>query len=246
LELTSSRLKCPGSQNSSEPIDGERIKKQLDKLEVQTRIKRKKSADGSDVCSDDDNPRTKTIREGEDYLDDDIGLSNIDAQTYTVYAPRICNHVCLKPHPDKLVETTSLHSVSTTFRPAVSVKLSLPSRALIDGLLTNILVELYFRSLAQHESYIPNGRRCGFYMGDGAGVGKGRQQAAIIFHNFLHGWRKALWISMSAYLIDDARRDVREIGTAISLNATTSSRSVRAKPYQCDQEYSFALTPSLP
>ena len=39
-----------------------------------------------------------------------------------------------------------------------------------------------------------------------------RLQAAVIWHNFNHGRRRALWLSVSADLIDDARRDLDDIG----------------------------------
>ncbi len=49
--------------------------------------------------------------------------------------------------------------------------------------------------------------RRGFFLGDGTGCGKGRQVAAIILDHWLRGRRRALWISKSDALIEDARRD---------------------------------------
>ena len=54
--------------------------------------------------------------------------------------------------------------------------------------------------------------RQGWMLGDGTGCGKGRQAAAVILDRWLRGATKALWISQSARLLDDARRDWREIG----------------------------------
>lgn len=54
--------------------------------------------------------------------------------------------------------------------------------------------------------------RKGFFLGDGAGVGKGRQLAGIIYENFLQGRRRHIWISVSADLHLDARRDLDDIG----------------------------------
>jgi predicted RNA methylase len=54
--------------------------------------------------------------------------------------------------------------------------------------------------------------RTGFMLGDGTGCGKGRQGAAIILDNWLKGRKRALWISMSSALIEDARRDWMSIG----------------------------------
>ncbi len=54
--------------------------------------------------------------------------------------------------------------------------------------------------------------RRGFMIGDGTGVGKGRQSAAIILDNWLQGRRKAVWISKSDKLIEDAQRDWSALG----------------------------------
>lgn len=48
--------------------------------------------------------------------------------------------------------------------------------------------------------------------GDGAGVGKGRTVAGVIFENYLKGRKKALWISVSNDLKYDAERDLNDIG----------------------------------
>jgi predicted RNA methylase len=54
--------------------------------------------------------------------------------------------------------------------------------------------------------------RRGFFLGDGTGCGKGRQVAAIILDHCLRGRRRALWISKSDALIEDARRDWSALG----------------------------------
>lgn len=52
------------------------------------------------------------------------------------------------------------------------------------------------------------------FIGDGAGVGKGRTIAGIIFENYLRGRKKAIWISVSNDLKYDAERDLRDIGAS--------------------------------
>jgi hypothetical protein len=42
------------------------------------------------------------------------------------------------------------------------------------------------------------GAGAGFFIGDGAGVGKGRQIAGIIMDNYARGRRQAVWLSTSA------------------------------------------------
>jgi hypothetical protein len=54
--------------------------------------------------------------------------------------------------------------------------------------------------------------RCGFLLGDGAGMGKGRTLAAFCYENIMRGRTKHLWISVSGDLYQDAKRDLRDLG----------------------------------
>ena len=54
--------------------------------------------------------------------------------------------------------------------------------------------------------------RRGFFLGDDTGTGKGRQVAAIIIDNILQGRKRAIWLSESENLIQDARRDWTDLG----------------------------------
>ncbi|MBM3655297.1 MAG: methylase, partial [Alphaproteobacteria bacterium] len=54
--------------------------------------------------------------------------------------------------------------------------------------------------------------RRGWFLGDGTGCGKGRQVAGVILDNWLKGRRRALWISKSDKLIEDAQRDWSALG----------------------------------
>ena len=54
--------------------------------------------------------------------------------------------------------------------------------------------------------------RRGWMLGDGTGAGKGRQVAAIMLDHWLRGRRRALWLSQSDKLVEDARRDWRALG----------------------------------
>ncbi|MDE0006189.1 MAG: strawberry notch family protein, partial [Rhodospirillaceae bacterium] len=56
--------------------------------------------------------------------------------------------------------------------------------------------------------------RRGWMLGDGTGCGKGRQVAAIILDRWLRGTRRALWLSASDKLLEDARRDWAALGGA--------------------------------
>ena len=54
--------------------------------------------------------------------------------------------------------------------------------------------------------------RRGWMLGDGTGCGKGRQVAAIVLDNWLRGRKRALWLSQSDKLLEDARRDWCAVG----------------------------------
>ena len=54
--------------------------------------------------------------------------------------------------------------------------------------------------------------RAGFFLGDGAGIGKGRQISAILRDGFGRGRKRHVWLSVSRELIKDAQRDLRDVG----------------------------------
>ena len=63
------------------------------------------------------------------------------------------------------------------------------------------------------------------FKGDGAGVGKGRTIAAVIYENYLLGRRKAIWLSVSSDLKFDSERDLRDIGASkIAVHALNKMR----------------------
>jgi hypothetical protein len=130
-----------------------------------------------------------------------------------------------KPHPDQLVESVAMASV---LPPAPSYRPMLQARAitaLSDAQLETLIHagEAFARDLPG--SFLPNDAgdqltetpdghvyRTGYFIGDGTGVGKGREVAACILDQWNRGRRKAVWISASAGLVEDARRDWAALG----------------------------------
>lgn len=54
--------------------------------------------------------------------------------------------------------------------------------------------------------------RAGFFLGDGAGVGKGRVIAALVKELWSRaGVRRVLWVSVSGDLAHDAERDLKDM-----------------------------------
>ncbi|KAJ8666756.1 hypothetical protein QAD02_008418, partial [Eretmocerus hayati] len=112
-------------------------------------------------------------------------------------------------HPDPVVETASLSSVE----PAdVWYEISIPAHSIQSCALSALQLESITYASQQHEHSLPDGSRAGFLIGDGAGVGKGRTIAGIIYENYLKGRKRSIWISLSNDLKYDAERDLRDIG----------------------------------
>lgn len=116
-----------------------------------------------------------------------------------------------RKHPDPVVETASLSSVEPT---DVWYKLSIPDDTIRSGALSALQLESITYTSQQHEHLLPDGTRAGFLIGDGAGVGKGRTIAGVIFENYLKGRKRAIWVSVSNDLKYDAERDLKDIGAS--------------------------------
>lgn len=58
----------------------------------------------------------------------------------------------------------------------------------------------------------PPAYRRGYFIGDGTGAGKGRQVAGIITDNWNQGRKRHVWVTQKQSLINDARRDWRDVG----------------------------------
>ncbi|WDD36726.1 strawberry notch family protein (plasmid) [Nostoc sp. UHCC 0926] len=150
---------------------------------------------------------------------------------YKTYRPQRIRIKDALPHPSLLCESAALALVSP---PAPTYKPHLPQNIVAQGLLSEAQLEsVIYAGLAHSEflsgSYIVDDSldnvtvvaqgeenavkfRRGWFLGDGTGCGKGRQIAGIILDNWCQGRRKAIWISKSAALIEDARRDWCALG----------------------------------
>jgi hypothetical protein len=151
-----------------------------------------------------------------------------------LYEPYRLQRICIPrahPHPTPLVQSAAMASVAP---PAPSYRPHLPRRALSDGLQSDAQLESVIYAGEAHQGFLsgwftvndsfdkltPAAEgdedavqfRRGWFLGDGTGTGKGRQAAGIIADNWIKGRRKAVWISKSDTLIEDARRDWAAIG----------------------------------
>lgn len=128
---------------------------------------------------------------------------------FETYRPAKLQITGAKDHPGGLVESAAMASVDPpdpTYRP------TLPEKVIKDGLLSLPQLESVVYAGQAHEAFLPNGRRRGFFLGDGTGVGKGRQIAGIILDNRGKGRKKAIWISEKGTLAKNAADDYADIG----------------------------------
>uniref|UniRef100_A0AAR2KAH3 Protein strawberry notch homolog 1 n=1 Tax=Pygocentrus nattereri TaxID=42514 RepID=A0AAR2KAH3_PYGNA len=166
----------------------------------------------------------KEEEEPEEEEEEELG----HAETYAEYMP-----IKLKigeRHPDPVVETSSLSSVTP---PNVWYRLSIPEETIDRGWLSALQLEAITYACQQHETFLPNADRAAYLIGDGAGVGKGRTIAGIIYENYLLGRKRSLWFSVSNDLKYDAERDLRDIGAkniqVHSLNKISSKHNGSVK-----------------
>jgi len=61
-------------------------------------------------------------------------------------------------------------------------------------------------------NFLPDKSRKGYFIGDGTGVGKGREIASILWDNWNQGRHKAIWLSQNSPLMKDAQRDIAGVG----------------------------------
>jgi hypothetical protein len=149
-------------------------------------------------------------------------------QSYRVQRLRIAG---AQAHPTPLTQSTALASVTP---PAPVYRPHLPPAIVTEGVLSNAQIESVIYAGEAHERFlggwfVRNAETCGvseardddagkfrlrkgYFIGDGAGCGKGRQIAGVILDNWIKGRRKAVWISKSNKLLEDAVRDWTALG----------------------------------
>jgi len=185
-------------------------------------------------------------------------LSDAIYEEYALQSIRIPG---AQPHPTKLVQSAAMASVAPpkpSYRPMLPADIHerlsaaqletviYAGEAHTDYLAGSWTVDATFDTVsAAPEDAVGSVRfRRGFMLGDGTGAGKGRQSAGIILDNWLRGRRKAVWISKSDKLIEDAQRDWSALGME-RLLVTPLSRFPQGRPVTLTEGVLFTTYATL-
>jgi predicted RNA methylase len=166
-------------------------------------------------------------------------------------------------HPTKLVQSAAMASVAP---PIPSYRPHLPENVISDGLLSAAQLESVVYAGEAHNGHLAGAWtvdktydvisaacddaenaarfRRGWFLGDGTGAGKGRQVAGILLDNWLKGRRRAVWISKSDKLIEDAQRDWSALGME-RLLVTPLSRFRQGTPIRLSEGILFTTYATL-
>ena len=166
-------------------------------------------------------------------------------------------------HPTRLVQSAAMASVAP---PRPSYRPHLPAAIISGGLLSDAQLESVIQAGDAQAGHLagswtvdetfdivsaapdnaPNAIRFrrGWFLGDGTGAGKGRQVAGILLDNWLKGRRRAVWVSKSDKLIEDAQRDWSALGQE-RLLVTPLSRFRQGTPIRLEQGVLFTTYATL-
>jgi predicted RNA methylase len=149
------------------------------------------------------------------------------------YQPRVVLPGTTMP-PVEVQESSAMASVTPpapSYQTAIPKDVFNPRKGETEARLSALAMESIILAGQAHQSMVPlalteteqeNYRRSfgveapkevrrGFFIGDGTGMGKGRQVMGVILDNWMQGRKKAIWVSEKPALLNDAKRDADDV-----------------------------------
>jgi len=184
------------------------------------------------------------------------------AEQVGIYLPYRPSRVAIpgvSSHPTPLVESLAMGSIAAPKPTHVPV---LPAGLVANGGLSEAQLETLIYAASAFERDLPgrflaaqegcelaadeagDAYRCGYFLGDGTGAGKGRQVAGIILDQWLRGNGRHIWLSKNETLLEDARRDWSALG-GLPLDIQSLSQWKLGAPVTMDRGILFVTYPTL-
>jgi hypothetical protein len=186
------------------------------------------------------------------------------AEPVGIYLPYRPSRIAIpgaSPHPTPLVESLAMGSIAA---PRPERAPLLPADLVAEARLSDAQLETlvyvcsaFGRDLPGRFAPIHQGcdleaagddsgaaYRCGYFLGDGTGAGKGRQVAGVLLDQWLSGNRRHIWLSRNESLLEDARRDWSALG-GLALDIQPLSQWKLGAPIAMDEGILFATYPTL-
>jgi hypothetical protein len=116
-------------------------------------------------------------------------------------------------HPDPLTEARATASIRIPPLTENDVLMMRADQA--EKNLSSLQVETVTLAARRFRMSLPDGRTCGYAIGDGTGCGKGRCIAALMMHMWNSGIKRHIWVSATNDLYYDACRDLKDLGADI-------------------------------
>ncbi len=155
------------------------------------------------------------------------------------YQPQRLQIPGAKPHPGPLVQSSAMASV---LPPAPTYTPNLPKETIEKGLVSIAQIEAVVYAGQSHQQLLETKvgdteardyglkagtpYRRGFFIGDGTGVGKGREIGAILLDNIRQGRKKHVWVSEKQGLMNDAARDFAGIQDGVTAESVLKSKGI--------------------